>query len=57
MDKFNPTKYKNEYTKSKYDRIEVIVPSGEKEKIKKYAEKKGMSTNAFITSLIQAAMK
>ena len=52
---FNQTKYVNDYTKEKYDRIQVLVIKGDKEKIKAAAEKKGYkSTNDYIKALIYA---
>ena len=50
---FNKIEYDNQYAKEKYDRIPVIVPKGDKEKIKTAAEERGYkSTNEFIKALI-----
>lgn len=52
---FNQSKYVNEYAKEKYDRIQVLVTKGDKDKIKAAAEKKGYkSTNDYIKALIYA---
>ena len=50
----NPT-YRaiEKYKKKAYDRIELLVYKGEKQKIKEYATKKGMTVNGFITELIR----
>lgn len=49
---FNQIKYQNEYNRKNLDRITVTVKKGEKEKIRKRAEEKGFSLNAYIKSLI-----
>lgn len=50
---FNKIEYDNQYAKEKYDRIPIMVPKGDKEKIKAAAEKRGYkSTNEFIKALI-----
>lgn len=50
-------KASNKYNKNNYERIEIVVKKGEKAKIKDYAEKKGKSTNAYITELIYKDME
>jgi predicted HicB family RNase H-like nuclease len=45
------------YNAKAYDRIEISVYKGDKEKIKKYAESKGKSLNAYIYDLIKEDMK
>ncbi|MCI5945999.1 MAG: antitoxin [Oscillospiraceae bacterium] len=54
----NPT-YRaiEKYKKKAYDRIELLVYKGEKQKIKEYATKKGKTVNGFITELIRNEMK
>ena len=54
----NPT-YRaiEKYKKKTYDRIELLVFKGEKQKIKDYASKKGKTVNGFITELIREEMK
>lgn len=44
------------YNKKAYDRIDVIVPKGKREVIKKFARKQGKSTNRFINEAIDKAM-
>lgn len=46
------TKAKNKYNTENYDRINIAIPKGEKEKIKAHAEKMGESVNAFINRAI-----
>lgn len=51
------TKASNKYNAKAYDRIAVQVKKGEREKIKEYAETKGMSLNGYINKLIKDDMK
>lgn len=41
----------------RYDRIQLVVPKGKKEKIKAFAESKGESLNGFVNRLIDESMK
>ena len=50
--KFNQISYQNEYIKEKYDRINLTVSKGRKEKIKKKAASTGQSVNEYINTLI-----
>lgn len=50
--KFDQIAYQNEYIKGKYDRINLTVPKGKKEEIKKRAEKLEKSVNEYINDLI-----
>lgn len=40
----------------RYDRIQLVVPKGRKEDIKKEAERRGESVNSFINGLIDEAL-
>lgn len=40
----------------RYDRIQLVVPKGKKEKIKAFAESKGESLNGFVNRLIDESM-
>ena len=51
-DIMNRTTYKNQHIKDHYDRINLIVPKGQKENIKRIAEEMGMSVNEYICTLI-----
>lgn len=44
------------YNQKAYDRIELKVKKGEKEKIREFAESQGESVNAFINRAIAEAM-
>lgn len=54
---FNQITYQNEYIKEKYDRINLTVPKGRKDEIKKQAAKEGKSVNEYINNLIEKALK
>lgn len=49
---FNQTEYVNEFIRKKYDRINLLIPAGNKEIIKRQADKKGKSVNQYINELI-----
>lgn len=42
---------------SKFDKIRIMVPKGEKAKIQEYAEAHGESMTSFILRLVHDAMK
>lgn len=50
--RFNQISYQNEYIKEKYDRINLTVPKGRKEEIKKKAASTGQSVNEYINTFI-----
>ncbi len=47
------TSYKNKYNGEKYDRINLVVNKGDKEKIKQKADSMGVSLNTYIKTLIE----
>jgi hypothetical protein len=49
MPKFNPTAYKNNYAAEKYDRVDLRLPKGMKDEIKKHSP----SINGFIFEAIK----
>ena len=56
--KFDKIAYNNEFNKGAYDRINLTVPKGEKDKIKTHAGRlDGGSVNAFIYRAIVEQMK
>lgn len=58
MEKFNSTKYKNNFQKEKYDRIIANVPKGQKEIIDSEAKKKGYkSLNSFVVDAINEKLE
>lgn len=50
---FDQTKYQNEYKKKTYDRMELLVPKGEKAIIKEKAVAAGQSVNEFVYSAVK----
>ena len=48
----NRTEYKNQFYKDHYDRINLAIPKGERERIRKTAEGLGMAVNEYIYALI-----
>lgn len=46
------TEYKNAHTKANYDRLELIVNKGNKDRIKATATSLGMSVNEYIWALV-----
>jgi len=54
--KFDKVAYNNTFIAKAYDRINLTVPKGEKDKIKAYADSKGESVNAFIYRAVTDAM-
>ena len=55
-EKFDQIKYQNEFIKQKYDRVNLTVPKGKKEKIKAAAKAAGQSVNEYINSAIDSYM-
>lgn len=47
----------NKYVKENYDRVNVNMPKGQKEKAKAHAEAQGESLNAFINRAITETME
>ena len=47
----------NRYMSKVYDRITILVPKGQKVKIKAYAEARGQSVNSFINEIIEREME
>lgn len=48
---------KNKYNNKAYDRVNLTVPKGEKERIKSHADKMSESVNGFIYRAITETMK
>lgn len=46
------TEYKNQHRKNSYDRIDLIVPKGVKEKVRQAADGAGMSVSEYLYSLV-----
>lgn len=45
------------YIKNNYDRLELRIPKGERESIKKHAEKMGESLNQFLVRAVMETMR
>lgn len=57
-EKFDKIAYNNQFNSKTYDRINLTVPKGEKERIKAHAEKHdGGSVNGFIQRAIRETME
>lgn len=57
-EKFDATKYKNDFQKEKYDRIIVNVPKGQKQIIDERAKKQGYkSLNSFVIAAINEKLE
>lgn len=54
---FNQIKYQNEFKKKTYDRMELLVPKGQKAVIKEMAAAAGQSVNEFIYSAVKEKME
>lgn len=52
MKEFNQFQYQNDYNKKKYDRINLNMPKGKKEKIEEAAAAAGMKIGEFINAAI-----
>lgn len=50
------TRAKNKYNAKVYDRLNIIVPQGDREIIQKVAAARGLSLNMFVTRLIYREM-
>lgn len=47
----------NKYMKENYDRVNLTMPKGKKEKVQVHAEQKGESLNGFINRAIDEAIE
>lgn len=43
--------------KERYDRVQLVLPKGDKERIREYADRNGDSLNAYIIGAIQQRME
>ena len=55
--KFNKVKYNNDFISKSYDRINLIVPKGKKDTIKKHSMAQNESVNSFINRAIDEAIE
>lgn len=49
----NRTSYKNQHNKDHYDRINLVLPKGQKDLLKGFCEQMGVSLNEYLKLLIQ----
>lgn len=50
------TRAKNKYNSSHYDSLRIVVPKGDKERIRAFADSRGQTINGFVTGLIKREM-
>lgn len=55
-EKKDAVKHANEYNSSTYDRLNILVAKGERERIKAHAESRGQSLNGYVVGLIREDM-
>ena len=55
--KFDKIAYNNRFIAQSYDRINLTVPKGNKDRIKAHADKNGESINGYINRLIDSDLK
>ena len=57
MSDFDANKYRNDFIKQNYDRINLTLPKGKKERIKVAADAAGVSVNELINTAIDAYLR
>lgn len=50
---YNKIAYNNEFNKTHYDRVAVMLPAGMKDELKAAADAAGMSVNKYILTAIK----
>lgn len=53
---FNQIAYQNEFNRKKYDRINLTMPKGKKERVRVAAAAAGQSVNEYINAAIEKAL-
>lgn len=53
---FNQIAYQNEFNRQKYDRINLTMPKGKKERVRIAATAAGQSVNEYINAAIDRAL-
>lgn len=46
----------NRYTTKAYDRLNIVIPKGQKEAVEAHASSKGQSVNGLVNELLRADM-
>ena len=54
---FSATAYKQQFKREKYDRLELTMPKGKKQRIQVLAASYDLSVNALIMGLIDGALR
>ncbi len=57
MSDFDSIKYSNNFNKEHYDRINLIMPKGEKEVIQQHAKASGQSVSEYIRQAVSERME
>ena len=57
MDRAEKSAYRNEWIAQKLDRVNLTMPKGKKEQIKEFADRRGLSLNAYINLAVDELMK
>ena len=52
MPKFNPDKYADDYKRRNYDRINLLLPKGSREKLQRIAKANRISVNALFNDFV-----
>ena len=56
-EEFNQIKYQNEFKKANYDRVEILVKTGERAIIKEIAAAAGQNISEYINQAIKERME
>jgi len=57
MDRAEKSAYRNGWIAEKLDRVNLTMPKGKKEQIKEFADRRGLSLNAYINLAVDELMK
>ena len=49
--------YNNQYNRDNYDRINIVVPKGQKAELQQVAERQGLSLNGLIKAALDEYIK
>lgn len=52
-EKFDPVKYRNDYDREHYERVNLSLPKGSKELIKGKAKEAGKSVSQYVLDLVK----
>lgn len=53
---FNSTDYKRGFNAKAYDRLNIVIPKGQKQAVEAFAREQGESVNGMVNTLIRAKM-